>query len=86
MIGGVTGGVFDGFVLDHVDVGGVTLRVRHGGAGPPLALLHGRPRTHVTWHAVAARLRGEFTVVRPDLRGYGGSSEPGDSPVRCAPS
>ncbi len=79
----MTDGFFDGFTLDHVEVGDVTLRVRHGGTGPPLVLLHGHPRTHVTWHAVASRLRGQFTVVCPDLRGYGGSSKPGDYSKRA---
>jgi haloacetate dehalogenase len=66
---------FEGFELAHVDVGEATLRVRHGGSGPPLVLLHGHPRTHATWHMVAARLRDAFTVVCPDLRGYGESSK-----------
>jgi len=68
---------FDGFTLEQVDVGEVTLRVRHGGSGPPLVLLHGHPRTHATWHRVAALLAPSYTVVCPDLRGYGGSSLPG---------
>jgi haloacetate dehalogenase len=67
---------FEGFTLDRVDVGGVVLRVRHGGSGPPVLLLHGHPRTHVTWHRVAAQLAATHTVVCPDLRGYGESSKP----------
>jgi haloacetate dehalogenase len=67
---------FDGFALDRIDVGEVQLRVRHGGSGPPIVLLHGHPRTHATWHEVAARLAGEYTVVCPDLRGYGQSGKP----------
>ena len=59
-----------------VDVGEATLRVRRAGSGPPLLLLHGHPQTHVMWHAVAPRLADEFTVVCPDLRGYGDSSKP----------
>ena len=68
--------MFDGFTMENVDVGGVTLRVRHGGAGPPLLLLHGHPRTHTTWHRVAPLLAQHHTVVCPDLRGYGKSSKP----------
>jgi haloacetate dehalogenase len=68
--------MFDGFALERVDVGEAVLRVRHGGSGPPLVLLHGHPRTHVTWHRVAPLLADEFTVVCPDLRGYGESSKP----------
>jgi len=68
-------GFFEGFALEHVDVGEATLRVRHGGDGPPVVLLHGHPRTHATWHLVAADLAADYTVVCPDLRGYGKSSK-----------
>ncbi|HYN95015.1 MAG TPA: alpha/beta hydrolase [Pilimelia sp.] len=68
--------MFEGFTLAHIDVGEAVLRVRHGGGGPPLLLLHGHPRTHATWHRVAPLLAADFTVVCPDLRGYGGSSKP----------
>jgi haloacetate dehalogenase len=71
---------FDGFRLEHVEVGEVVLRVRHGGSGPPVLLLHGHPRTHVTWHRVAPLLAERFTVVCPDLRGYGQSSKPPTAP------
>jgi haloacetate dehalogenase len=72
--------VFDGFALAELDVGEVVLRVRHGGSGPPVALLHGHPRTHATWHRVAPRLASRHTVVCPDLRGYGRSGLPPDQP------
>ena len=62
---------FAGLSLSDVPVGEVTLRVRHGGSGPPLLLLHGYPETHLMWGGVAGELAGEFTVVAPDLRGYG---------------
>jgi haloacetate dehalogenase len=68
--------MFDGFALDRVDVGEAVLRVRHGGAGPPILLLHGHPRTHTTWHRVAPLLAAGHAVVCPDLRGYGESSKP----------
>lgn len=72
--------MFEGFALERIDVGEAELRVRHGGSGPPLLLLHGHPRTHVTWHRVAALLASELTVVCPDLRGYGESSKPPTTP------
>jgi haloacetate dehalogenase len=72
--------MFDGFALERVDVGEAALRVRHGGAGPPVLLLHGHPRTHATWHRVAPLLAGDHTVVCPDLRGYGESSKPPTTP------
>jgi haloacetate dehalogenase len=68
--------MFDGFQLSLIDTGEAMIRVRHGGSGPPLLLLHGHPQTHMMWHAVAPRLAQEFTVVAADLRGYGGSSKP----------
>lgn len=68
--------MFDGFDLDVIPCGEISVRVRHGGRGPALVLLHGHPRTHTTWHAVAPLLADRFTVVCPDLRGYGGSSKP----------
>ena len=71
---------FDGFELERIDVGPVTLRVRHGGAGAPVVLLHGHPRTHATWHRVAALLAPSHTVVCPDLRGYGESTQPETRP------
>ncbi len=72
--------IFEKFVLEYVDVGPATLRVRHGGSGYPVLLLHGHPRTHATWHRVAPLLAGEHSVVCPDLRGYGGSSKPPVTP------
>jgi haloacetate dehalogenase len=70
--------MFDGFDVIRVEVGSdVRLRVRHGGSGAPVVLLHGHPRTHTTWHRVAPLLvAAGNTVVCPDLRGYGQSSKP----------
>src|SRR5919201_3717193 len=68
--------MFEGFKIEAIDAGEVTLRLRAGGSGPPLLLLHGHPQTHYMWHAVGGRLAEDFTVVIPDLRGYGESSKP----------
>jgi haloacetate dehalogenase len=67
---------FDDFQLERVALDGVDLRVRHAGSGPPVLLLHGHPRTHTTWHRVAPLLARSYSVVCPDLRGYGESSKP----------
>jgi haloacetate dehalogenase len=67
---------FDGFTLETRHAGGVVLRVRKGGSGPPLLLLHGNPQTHAMWHRVVPALARRFTVVAPDLRGYGFSGKP----------
>lgn len=68
--------MFDDFTDERIDVGEVELRVRHAGHGPAVLLVHGHPRTGATWHRVAPQLvaRG-FTVVCPDMRGYGRSGK-----------
>src|SRR3712207_5215886 len=71
---------FDDLTLARVPVGEVSLRVRHGGSGPPLLLLHGYPETHLAWGLVAGELARTATVVAPDLRGYGDSSKPAAVP------
>lgn len=71
-----TDGLFPGFRMLDVSTSGTTIRLRTGGSGPPLLLLHGYPQTHALWHKVAPRLAGRFTVVAADLRGYGDSGKP----------
>jgi haloacetate dehalogenase len=67
----------EGFALCDVELeNGITLRAAVGGSGPPLLLLHGHPQTHATWRKVAPALAQHFTIVAPDLRGYGDSSKP----------
>lgn len=65
--------MFDGFETRRMTVQGVDLHVRVGGNGPPVLLLHGFPQTHLAWHRVAPVLAGRFTVIVPDLPGYGAS-------------
>ncbi|MFD2261523.1 alpha/beta fold hydrolase [Lacibacterium aquatile] len=71
--------MFSGFKLEMIDLPEARLRVRQGGSGPPLLLLHGHPRTHATWHRVAPILARTHTVICPDLRGFGQSSKPADT-------
>lgn len=78
--------IFEGFTLDRVALSEATLRVRYGGTGSPILLLHGHPRTHMTWHRVAQLLAEHHTVVCPDLRGFGQSSKPADSPDHAGSS
>lgn len=58
---------------------GVHLNVAVGGQGPAVVLLHGFPQTHYMWRHVARRLAAQFTVIAPDLRGYGDSDKPAAS-------
>ncbi|MBV9829325.1 MAG: alpha/beta hydrolase [Alphaproteobacteria bacterium] len=67
---------FPGFQQRRVETSGASINLVTGGSGPPLLLLHGYPETHVMWRKVAPRLAERFTVVVPDLRGYGDSSKP----------
>ena len=69
--------MFEDFATEKIDSEGLPLFVRYAGSGPAVVLLHGHPRTSATWHRVAPPLvaRG-FTVVCPDLPGYGRSGKP----------
>jgi haloacetate dehalogenase len=72
--------LFPGFKHLDMRTKGAIIRVRHGGSGPPLLMLHGNPNNHVLWYAVAARLSERYHVVLADLRGYGDSSLPEPGP------
>jgi len=68
--------LFPGFLQKKLRTSGATINLAVGGEGPPVLLLHGHPQTHAMWHKVAPQLAREYTVVCPDLRGYGDSSKP----------
>ena len=59
-----------------VRANGIKINLWAGGKGPPVLLLHGYPQTGQMWRKVAPRLIDEFSVVCPDLRGYGDSDKP----------
>jgi pimeloyl-ACP methyl ester carboxylesterase len=63
--------------LEHhtVDVGGTRIHYVTCGSGPAVLLLHGWPQTWYEWRRVADALP-DFTVVMPDLRGFGYSAKP----------
>jgi haloacetate dehalogenase len=67
---------FPGFAHRRIATSGAEIDLVTGGSRPPLLLLHGYPQTHLMWRKLAPRLSAEFTVVVPDLRGYGDSSKP----------
>jgi haloacetate dehalogenase len=73
---GMTAPLFPGIELERRRVNGVEIAFRRCGAGAPLLLVHGFPQTHVIWHRVAPLLAGSYTLVMPDLRGYGDSDKP----------
>lgn len=59
-----------------VRANGIKINLWAGGKGPPVLLLHGYPQTGQMWRKIAPRLIDEFSVVCPDLRGYGDSDKP----------
>jgi haloacetate dehalogenase len=66
-----------GFVRRDVQTTGARIRVATAGEGAAVLLLHGHPQNHLTWYKVAPQLvEAGYTVVTPDLRGYGDSSKP----------
>jgi len=71
--------MFEGFEKTQIDGEGCRINLVRGGSGPPLLMLHGYPQNHVEWHKVAPKLSERFTVVCPDLRGYGDSEKPPSS-------
>ncbi|KAK3192087.1 hypothetical protein K4F52_001714 [Lecanicillium sp. MT-2017a] len=62
----------------HVTISGVASGDASSSSLPPLLLIHGFPQTHHMWHRVAPQLTSKYTVVVPDIRGYGASSKPKD--------
>ena len=74
--------MFEGFATHAIRCEDSTIHCRVGGRGTPLLLLHGFPQTHAHWHRLAPLLEGEFSLVIPDLRGYGAYSGFGISASR----
>ena len=68
--------MFEGFAHKRIKTSGAAIALVQGGSGAPLLLLHGYPQTHAIWHKVAPALAQRYTLVIPDLRGYGASSKP----------
>jgi haloacetate dehalogenase len=61
----------------RLEVGtGIGITYKTLGAGAPLLLLHGHPQTHMIWHKLVPELAKHYSLVLPDLRGYGASSKP----------
>jgi haloacetate dehalogenase len=69
-------GMIEGFERRQLPGDGIMIDALVGGSGPPLLLLHGYPETRMLWRQVAPLLAGRFTLVIPDLRGYGRSDKP----------
>lgn len=59
-----------------IKANGIRHHVVTAGAGPPVYLLHGFPETWFAWRKQIPALAKDFTLVIPDLRGYGDSEKP----------
>lgn len=68
--------MFSEFERKWIAVGDGSIALRVAGMGSPLLLLHGYPQTGAMWHKIAPQLAQRFTVIIPDLRGYGDSWKP----------
>src|SRR5262249_19945014 len=75
---------FPGFEQRRIRTSGAEINLVTGGNGPPLLLLHGYPQTHLLWRKLAPRLAEHFTLVIPDLCGYGDSAKPPGGPDQIA--
>jgi pimeloyl-ACP methyl ester carboxylesterase len=65
-----------GFHTQEITTNGAKIYVRIGGNGPAVVLLHGYGETGDMWAPLAAELMPNHTVIIPDLRGMGLSSQP----------
>jgi pimeloyl-ACP methyl ester carboxylesterase len=65
-------------MIEHhtVRANGSAFHVARAGSGKPLLLLHGWPEFWLTWEPVMTRLAGRFSLIAPDLRGFGDSDKP----------
>lgn len=68
--------MFEGFENRRIKTSNAEINVMLGGEGPPLLLIHGYPQTHVMWHRVAPVLAQHFSLILPDMPGYGASKGP----------
>jgi pimeloyl-ACP methyl ester carboxylesterase len=65
-----------GFSHRRESVNGVSLHYVIGGQGTPLLLWHGFCETWYCWRKVMPELAKKYTVIAPDMRGYGDSDKP----------
>ena len=65
-------------MIEHLTIraNGAAFHVAPLGAGKPLLLLHGWPEFWLSWEPVMTRLSDRYTLLAPDLRGFGDSDKP----------
>jgi pimeloyl-ACP methyl ester carboxylesterase len=65
-----------GFAHRKDTINGIAIHSVTGGDGPAVMLLHGWPQTSWEWRRIMPSLAERFTVIAPDLRGFGDSAKP----------
>ncbi|MFD1875490.1 alpha/beta fold hydrolase [Hymenobacter bucti] len=65
-----------GFTSATARVNGIQLHYVLGGNGEPVVLLHGWPQTWYEWQRLLEPLAAHYSVIVPDLRGFGASEKP----------
>jgi pimeloyl-ACP methyl ester carboxylesterase len=68
----------DNITFSHhmATVNGIQMHYVIGGQGDPVVLLHGWPQSWYEWRHIMPALAKNYTVVAPDIRGFGDSSRP----------
>ena len=65
------------FSFQHLQTNGISVRAVVEGTGPLVIMVHGFPELWYSWrHQIRPIAEAGFTVVAPDVRGYGGSDKP----------
>jgi pimeloyl-ACP methyl ester carboxylesterase len=64
------------FTHHTADVNGVRLHYVIGGTGDPVLLCHGWLQTWYEWRGIMPALAEHYTVIAPDMRGFGDSAKP----------
>lgn len=57
-------------------VNGIRMHYITAGKGPALLLLHGTPKNSFYWYRLFPLLTERFTLIAPDLRGFGYTDKP----------
>ncbi|EMC93857.1 hypothetical protein BAUCODRAFT_124609 [Baudoinia panamericana UAMH 10762] len=57
-------------------INGIRMHYITAGSGPALVLLHGTPKNSFYWYRLFPLLTEHFTLVAPDLRGFGYTDKP----------
>jgi pimeloyl-ACP methyl ester carboxylesterase len=65
-------------MIEHFQIraNGASFHAARAGTGKPLLLLHGWPEFWLTWEPIMTSLADRYSLIAPDLRGFGDSDKP----------